>query len=68
MAGVKLLRELGLENKPFITVLNKMDLVENEFTVLRAVRSFPQAVAISAQTGAGVEGLKQNSGDALRPS
>ena len=58
LAGVKLLRELGLENKPFITVLNKMDLVENEFTVLRAVRSFPQAVAISAQTGAGVEGLK----------
>ena len=58
LAGVKLLRELGLENKPFITVLNKMDLVENEFTVLRAVRTFPQAVAISAQTGAGVEELK----------
>ena len=58
LAGIELLRELGLENKPFITVLNKMDLVENEFTVLRAVRTFPQAVAISAQTGAGVEKLK----------
>ncbi len=58
LAGIELLRELGLENKPFITVLNKMDLVENEFTVLRAVRTFQQAVAISAQTGAGVEKLK----------
>lgn len=58
LAGIELLWELGLENKPFITVLNKMDLVENEFTVLRAVRTFPQAVAISAQTGAGVEKLK----------
>lgn len=59
LAGVKLLQELGLEDKPFITVLNKKDLVENEFTVLRAERAFPQAVAISAQTGAGVEALKE---------
>ncbi|NLM37468.1 MAG: GTPase HflX, partial [Firmicutes bacterium] len=43
LAGVELLRELGLENKPFITVLNKKDLVQNEFTLLRAVRAFPHA-------------------------
>lgn len=58
MAGRQLLRELGLEDKPSITVLNKVDLVENEFTVFRAVRTYPQAVAISARTGAGVEELK----------
>ncbi|HHW13023.1 MAG TPA: GTPase HflX [Firmicutes bacterium] len=57
-AGIELLRELGLENKPFITVLNKRDLVQNEFTLLRAVRAFPHAVAISARTGAGVDELK----------
>ncbi|HEY8391344.1 MAG TPA: GTPase HflX [Capillibacterium sp.] len=59
LAGLELLRELGLEEKPFITVLNKRDLVENEFTVLRAVRMFPQAVAVSARTGAGIDGLKR---------
>lgn len=59
LAGLELLRELGLEEKPFITVLNKRDLVENEFAVLRAVRMFPQAVAVSARTGAGIDGLKR---------
>ena len=59
LAGVKLLKELGLEQKPMLTILNKKDLVENEFTLLRAVRTFPQAVAISAQTGAGIEQLKE---------
>jgi GTP-binding protein HflX len=58
LAGVELLRELGLEKKPFITVLNKRDLVENEFTVLRAERQFPQAVAISARSGLGLDQLK----------
>lgn len=65
LAGLELLRELGLEQKPFITVLNKRDLVENEFTVLRAVRLFPQAVAVSARTGAGIEGLKKKVVDLL---
>ncbi|NLY90909.1 MAG: GTPase HflX [Firmicutes bacterium] len=65
LAGIELLRELGLEQKPFITVLNKRDLVENEFTVLRAVRQFPQAVAVSARTGAGIEGLKKKVVDLL---
>ncbi len=65
LAGFELLRELGLEQKPFITVLNKQDLVENEFTVLRAVRLFPQAVAVSARTGAGIEELKKKVVDSL---
>lgn len=58
LAVTDLLRELGLEEKPVITVLNKKDLVTNEFTVMRAERDFPNALAISAQTGAGVEKLK----------
>ena len=58
MAVTGLLRELGLEEKPVITVLNKKDLVRNEFTVLRAERNYPNALAISARTGTGIEELK----------
>ena len=58
LAVTGLLRELGLEAKPVITVLNKKDLVSNEFTVLRAERNYPNALAISAATGAGSEELK----------
>lgn len=58
MAVTGLLRELGLEEKPVFTVLNKMDLVSNEFTVLRALRNYPNALAVSAKTGAGIEELK----------
>ncbi|HBT17513.1 MAG TPA: GTPase HflX [Firmicutes bacterium] len=59
MAVNALLRELGLEEKPFITVLNKKDLVANEFTIIRAERNFPNALSISAQTGTDVDKLKK---------
>lgn len=52
-----LLRELGIEEKPRITVLNKRDLVSNEFTVARWERNYPDSVAVSALTGAGRERL-----------
>ena len=45
--------------------MNKRDLVENEFTLLRALRLFPQAVAVSARTGAGLDGLKRKVVEAL---
>jgi GTP-binding protein HflX len=55
-AVIEVLRQLGIENKPRITVLNKKDLVTNEFTIARLERIYPETVAISALTG---EGLPQ---------
>jgi GTP-binding protein HflX len=51
------LQELGIEEKPMITVLNKRDLLDNEFALARLERSFPESVAISALTGTGLEQL-----------
>ena len=53
-AVIEVLRELGIEDKPRITVLNKKDLVTNEFTIARLARTYPEAVAISALTGEGL--------------
>ncbi len=49
------LRQLGIKEKPIITVLNKQDLLSSERTVkdLKADR----VVKISAKTGEGVDGL-----------
>ena len=47
------LRELGVEDKPVITVLNKRDLVE-DLPVIRDFRA-DCTVALSAKTGEGLE-------------
>lgn len=53
----EVLEEIGSRDKPTIQVLNKIDLVEAE--VLNLVRlSFPDAVPVSAATGAGLERLR----------
>jgi|SRR5690554_919941 len=48
------LRLLEIETKPQVTVLNKKDLVDNEFTIARWQRIFPEAVVVSARTGEGI--------------
>ena len=53
-AVIEVLRQLGIEDKPRITVLNKKDLISNEFTIARLERVYPEAVAISALTGEGI--------------
>jgi GTP-binding protein HflX len=65
MAVNNLLKELSLEKKPFITVLNKKDLVTNEFTIARAERNFPNAVSISAQKGSNIDQLQKKIMEAL---
>ncbi len=65
MAVNNLLKELNLERKPFITVLNKKDLVTNEFSIARAERNFPNAVSISAQKGSNIEQLQKKIMEAL---
>jgi GTP-binding protein HflX len=53
-AVIEVLRQLGIEDKPRITVLNKKDLISNEFTIARLERTYPEAVAVSALTGEGL--------------
>lgn len=56
-AVLEVLRTLQTHEKPMITVLNKKDRMDNEFTVARLMRNLPTPVAISALTGDGVDNL-----------
>lgn len=51
------LRELGAECQPTLTVFNKIDLVTDPFVLQRLRRQHHDAVFISAKTGAGLEQL-----------
>jgi GTPase len=51
------LEEIDASHVPIITVLNKIDLLPDPEAARRAVDHFPQAVAISARTGAGMTDL-----------
>ena len=52
-ATMLVLKELGAEDRPMITVLNKMDLCQNSATLAKFRVKFPKTVPISAtdQTG-----------------
>jgi len=47
-ATYSVLRELGVENKPIINVLNKVDMVKNGHRLARLQRNFDSTIAISA--------------------
>lgn len=51
---VRTLRELQADRKPVVSVLNKLDLVPNRFRVHK-FRKYPNAVAVSARTGEGLD-------------
>ena len=51
------LKELGAGDKPMMTVLNKVDLLENRDLVSMFRVKYPNLVAISATTGEGFETL-----------
>jgi GTP-binding protein HflX len=54
---LKVLAELGADDKPTITVLNKIDRVTDNETLAMLERRFPDALATSAAHGAGLEPL-----------
>ncbi len=54
---LEVLDELGAEGKPTITVLNKIDLVEDPEQIASLARLFPDALRISAFTRAGLDQL-----------
>ncbi|MCB1513026.1 MAG: GTPase HflX, partial [Hyphomicrobiaceae bacterium] len=58
----EVLEELGAGNKPVVTALNKVDLLdlddlEERGRLEQARQAYPHAVAISARTGAGMDRL-----------
>ncbi len=58
------LRELGVEDKPVITLFNKMDAVEGE-VILKDLKA-DKTLQISAKTGMGLDSLKKTIEEILR--
>jgi GTP-binding protein HflX len=60
------LRELGADKLPMITALNKSDRLSPE-ELEAALLRHPGGIAVSAKTGAGLDGLKRRLGGAFGP-
>lgn len=56
-AVLETLAQLDAADKPMITVFNKVDAVEDRGWLTELVATWPNSVAISAQTGEGVDDL-----------
>jgi GTPase len=55
------IRELGVEHKPVIHVLNKIDLLESDTGMLQSFRNrLGETVAVSAETGEGINELVES--------
>ena len=54
---LEVLKELGAEGKPIISILNKIDLVSDPEVLARLHRNFPEAIQTSSVTGLGLEEL-----------
>ncbi len=53
----EVLNEVGAKDKSMVTVFNKIDLVSDTFTIRRLKHRYPDALFISAKTGAGLQEL-----------
>ncbi|GAA5494786.1 GTPase HflX [Rubritalea halochordaticola] len=62
---VKVLSELGAEDKPSITVLNKIDKIEDQSVLASLQDRFPNTVLLSARVGTGIEELQQKCSEML---
>lgn len=61
------LKEIGAEGKPTLMVFNKMDRFPNGEGLARYKERFPNAVFVSAKSGAGIPELMAELGAQLRP-
>ncbi len=53
------LEEIGAKDVPYLLILNKCDTGVEDPACLRLIESYPRVIAISAQTGYGLDGLKE---------
>jgi GTP-binding protein HflX len=68
MAAVDaLLQELGVDRRPTVVVLNKIDRLEDRRAGLDTLLAERRAVAVSAATGEGLDELRSAIAAALRP-
>jgi GTPase len=63
--AMRVLEELGADNKRVITVLNKVDLVHDQSTLHVLRVHFPDAVFVSAEHGQGLDELLHRMSDLL---
>jgi len=56
---LEVLAELDVEDKPIITVLNKSDLVNDQYELRHLVAEIPNSCYMSARTGEGIEYLQR---------
>ena len=54
---LEVMTELGAAEKPVLTVLNKIDLVDDPQRLRALEAQFPEAVSISAKSGEGMDAL-----------
>lgn len=59
------LEEIGVRDKPIITVLNKVDLLPDRDALNPLLRHFPGALLVSTRTGEGLEELRFRMEDQL---
>jgi GTP-binding protein HflX len=59
------LKEIDADKLPIITILNKIDLLNDPDQVQRTISQFPNSVAVSAQLGIGIDKLIQKINDFL---
>jgi GTP-binding protein HflX len=62
---LSVLRELGAENIPMITALNKTDRIQNPDTLEELKKRYPNSIAISAKENIGLDILADYMGDFL---
>lgn len=62
----KVLEELGIQNKPMVTALNKVDLLEDRSWIERTKLDFPNSVAISARSRENLDALKEKISELLK--
>jgi GTP-binding protein HflX len=55
----QVVEEIGAADKPVVMVFNKIDLVDDAFTLRRFRREWPGAIFVSTITGEGLEELRQ---------
>jgi GTP-binding protein HflX len=62
------LKEIGIEEKNTLLVINKIDQLESELQIASLLDRYPQAIPISAHTEQGIEKLAMAVSDALSRS
>ena len=62
---LKVLKQLGVEGKPIVTVFNKIDLADEAHLFHADERRFPEAVYVSAAAGTGLERLVEKIDEVL---